>query len=235
MLDAIHRSYRPEYAFTPESMLSKIESARYPYGNIDLILVSHYHRDHFHAESIARHLLNNKGAELVSSPQVVEAVKKEVTRLEDYYKTKKTAETQFRTVDFDWKKSESVEAGGVKVEFLGLMHANSQRDDKYKKIQNFGHIIEISGKKLLHVGDADMFADNFSDFKLKEKDIDVAFVPYWYILTKTGREIMRDQIGATSYVAIHIPPTEQSKTVRSILSAMPGAVAFSTPGEMLNY
>ena len=235
MLDAIHRSYRPEYAFTPESMLSKIEGARYPYGSIDLILVSHYHLDHFHAESIARHMLNNKGAELVSSPQVIDLVKKETDRLENYYKTKKTSDSQFQKIAFEWKKSKSITKDKVKIEFLGLMHANSQKDEKYKKIQNFGHIIDISGKRLLHVGDADMFAENFSEFKLKEKKIDVAFVPYWYILMKEGRDLMKNHIGAKTYVAVHVPPTGQSRTMREILSAMPGAVVFSASGEMLNY
>ena len=72
LLDAIHRRYKPAYAFTPEAMLAKIESARYPYNKINLILVSHYHLDHFHPESIASHLANNNRAMLISSDQVID-------------------------------------------------------------------------------------------------------------------------------------------------------------------
>ncbi|NNE67147.1 MAG: hypothetical protein HKN33_11335, partial [Pyrinomonadaceae bacterium] len=85
LLDAIHRQYKPAYAFTPEDILSKIESARYPYGNTSLILVSHNHLDHFHAESIARHLMNNNNAVLVSSDQVVDEVEKSGAELKKLF------------------------------------------------------------------------------------------------------------------------------------------------------
>jgi L-ascorbate metabolism protein UlaG (beta-lactamase superfamily) len=215
-------------------MLTKIEGARYPYGNISLLLVSHNHLDHFHAESVARHLMNNSGAQLVSSTQVIDEVLAANEKLKEKYGKSNTRDAQLKKIEHVWKKTDTFEKDGVKVRFLSLLHANS-KVEKYRKIQNLGHLIEIGGKKLLHIGDADMFEKNFSEFKLNEENIDVAFIPYWFILSKEGRSLIKNHINAKTIVAVHVPPKDQSKTIRDLLGAMPSAVVFSQTGEMLNY
>jgi L-ascorbate metabolism protein UlaG (beta-lactamase superfamily) len=117
---------------------------------------------------------------------------------------------------------------------MSFLHANSKLT-AYKDIQNFGHLIEIGGKKILHIGDADMFAENFSSFNLRDENLDVVLVPYWFVLSKEGRDILRNQLKAKTIVAIHVPPQDQSETLRGLLDAMPSAVVFSQTGEMLNY
>lgn len=234
LLDAIHRNYKPAYAFTPDEILQKIETARFPYNKIDLILVSHYHLDHFHAESIAKHLKNNPKSIIASSEQVVVAVEEELSKLAGRDGKPSAVKNRLRKIRYEWKTSTKFEEDGLKVKFLSLLHANSKLA-AFKNIQNFGHIIEIGGKKLLHVGDADMFADNFTAFELEKESIDIAFVPYWFLLSEEGRDILRVQIRAKTIVAIHVPPSGQSTTIRNILGAMPSAIVFSQPGEMLNY
>ncbi len=76
LIDGLHREYGPEYAFLPAADREKIETAKAPFDQIDLILVSHRHLDHFHPESIGRHLQHNSKAVLVSSQQVVDEVEK---------------------------------------------------------------------------------------------------------------------------------------------------------------
>ncbi|MDH3528286.1 MAG: MBL fold metallo-hydrolase [Acidobacteriota bacterium] len=234
LLDAIHRRYKPEYAFTPEDILSKIESSRYPYNRFNLILVSHNHGDHFNAESIAMHLMNNSSATLVSSDQVIDEVLKARDELAGSTGRKASSPSQFIRIKHEWKKSAVYEGEGLKVRFLGLLHANSKLP-AYRDIQNFGHLIEIDGKKLLHIGDADIFTENFGSFGLENEVIDVAFVPYWFLLSKDGRAILNKELKAKTVVAIHVPPTGQSKTIRDILDSFPSAVVFSEQGEMLNY
>lgn len=47
LLDGLHREYGPEYAFLPPAQREKIETAQAPFDEIDLILLSHLHLDHF--------------------------------------------------------------------------------------------------------------------------------------------------------------------------------------------
>ena len=235
LIDAIHRRYKPAYAFTPEPVLSKIEAARHPYNRISLILVSHYHLDHFHAQSTASHLRNNSAAILASSPQVVDEVRKQSAKDETMNpRLPKIGDKQILEVDFETQKAVTHEFGKVKVKFLGLKHANSKLP-AFSGIQNFGHVIEIDGKKLLHIGDADMFAENFSAFELRKEQLDVAIVPYWFTLSRAGRKIIREIFNPKTVVAVHVPPTDQATAMREILGAMPSAVVFSDFGEMLSY
>jgi L-ascorbate metabolism protein UlaG (beta-lactamase superfamily) len=73
-------------------------------------------------------------------------------------------------------------SGGIKIKFLGLRPSG----ERFKEIQNLGCVIEIGGKKILHIGDADMTAENFSLFNLSHEKIDVAFIPYWYLMSSDG-------------------------------------------------
>jgi len=72
LIDGLHREYERDYAFLPTDQREKIENARAPFDQIDLILVSHRHLDHFHPESVGLHLQHNANAKLVSSQQVVD-------------------------------------------------------------------------------------------------------------------------------------------------------------------
>jgi Cft2 family RNA processing exonuclease len=65
LIDGLHREYGPDYAFLPDSERQKIETAKAPFDKIDLILVSHLHLDHFHAQSVGLYLQHNPRAVLV--------------------------------------------------------------------------------------------------------------------------------------------------------------------------
>ena len=71
LIDGLHRPYRSSYPVLPEPYREQIETAQAPFHESDLFLVSHMHLDHFHPESVARHLRHNAGARFVSSKQVV--------------------------------------------------------------------------------------------------------------------------------------------------------------------
>ena len=44
LIDGLHREYGPEYAFLPAAEREKIETAKAPFDQIDLVLVSHRHK-----------------------------------------------------------------------------------------------------------------------------------------------------------------------------------------------
>jgi L-ascorbate metabolism protein UlaG (beta-lactamase superfamily) len=88
-------------------------------------------------------------------------------------------------------------------------------------------VIELDGKKLLHIGDADMTEENFSSLGLVEEKIDVAFVPYWFLLSNAGREIVQKQIRPKQVIAMHVPPAEAAQVAGLVRKAYPGALTFT--------
>ena len=96
LIDGLHREYKPDYAFPPKNLLTALETAQPPYNEIDLVLVSHLHLDHFHPESVGLHLKNNPRAQLLSSEQIADGVKKE-------YGDYAGIEKQVRRITPEWK------------------------------------------------------------------------------------------------------------------------------------
>lgn len=216
LIDGLHREYKPAYAFPPADLLESLENARSPYDKINLLLVSHIHLDHFHPESVALYLKNNPKATLATSEQAIEQISENFV---DYGKVK----SQIKPIKHEWKKSTEIIQDGIKVKFLGLRHANPQ----HRSIQNLGHIIEIGGRKLLHIGDADMTTENFADFKISEEKIDVAIIPFWYLLSESGRKLIKEQFDPKHIVAVHISPDDAESVTKQIKEFYPDATAFT--------
>ncbi|HEX7330435.1 MAG TPA: MBL fold metallo-hydrolase [Pyrinomonadaceae bacterium] len=224
LIDGLHREYEPAYAFLPPAEREKIETAKAPFDKIDLILVSHRHLDHFHPESVGRHLQHNPKAILVSSQQVVDEVEK---NFKDYQAVK----ARITGATPPWKEKVAMKVAGVDFEILNLRHGT----ERHAGIQNLGHIIKLGGKKLLHIGDADTAVENFEKFNLDEEGIDIAFIPFWFLIGSDGQTIVRDHIKPKQIIAVHISPSEGDKTTTQIKQAFPGAVAFTALLEKRQY
>lgn len=216
LIDGLHRQYKPDYLFPPPDLLRKMEAAQSPFDQIDLVLVSHIHLDHYHAESVGLHLKNNRKAVLVSSQQVVEGLEKDFA---DY----RLIKSRVKAITPQWKEKSDLNIAGISITIMGLRHGS----ERFRSIQNLGHIIRLGGKKLLHIGDADSSAENFEGFRLVDERIDIAFIPYWFLLYKSGQAIVRDYIKPRHIIAVHIPPTEAESSSQKITEAFPDAVCFT--------
>ena len=224
LIDGLHREYERDYASLPPAEREKIETAKPPFDKIDLILVSHRHLDHFHPESVGLHLQHNPNTQLVTSQQVVDEVEK---NFKDYHaiKARMTGATP------PWKERVAMKVSGIEFEILRLSHGTG----RHATIQNLGHIVKLGGKKLLHVGDADTAVENFERFNLDEEQIDVAFLPFWFLIGAEGQTIVRDHIKPKHIIAVHISPDESERTLAHVRQAFPGSVAFKTMLEKKAY
>jgi L-ascorbate metabolism protein UlaG (beta-lactamase superfamily) len=224
LIDGLHREYKPAYLFPPPEMQAVLENARAPYDMINVLLVSHVHLDHFHPEAIGQYLKANPKSVLVSSGQAVDEVTKGFAEHEK-------VRPQIKPVNHEWKKATEMNLDGVKIKFLGLRHSG----EHFKSIQNLGHVIELGGKKLLHIGDADMTAENFAAFNLASEKIDIAFIPYWFLITADGRAFVKEHFNAKNIIAVHIPPAEAEKVTRQLAKDLPEAIAFTRILEDRNF
>ena len=163
MLDGLFRhGVAYGYERIPNDEWKKLESAVAPYNKETILLVSHPHADHFNAKSVALHLKNNSKSKLYSSAQVIEAVSE--------YLEKKHIDSQLVEVTPELKKSESIQFNKWSIDFLRLRHGTTRN----YKIHNLGHVININGTKILHIGDAEMSDENFEQFRLVEQSINIA-------------------------------------------------------------
>jgi L-ascorbate metabolism protein UlaG (beta-lactamase superfamily) len=226
LIDGLHRKERvfSHYAFLPTAEREKIETAQPPYDKIDLLLFSHRHYDHFHAEAAGLHLKHNPKTRLVSSHQVVSEVEK---NFKDY----KEIEARVISTTPPLKERVAVNIAGIDFELLGLGHGSGS----FREIQNLGHLIKLGGKKLLHVGDAELETEIFEKFNLDEEGIDIAILPFWFLVGKDGQTIVKEHIKPKHIIAVHIETMTAAKIASQIKEAFPDATTFTTMLEKKRY
>jgi L-ascorbate metabolism protein UlaG (beta-lactamase superfamily) len=217
LIDGLHRRYKDDYAFLPDAEREKIEAARPPFDRIDLVLVSHLHGDHFDPDSVGRYLKNNTKAVFASSQQVVDEV---ATKFAEYGAIKE----RITPITYTLKSIQPVKIAGIDVTFLGVGHGSG----RHASIQNLGHIISLGGKKLLHIGDADISDEIFDAFDLEQQRIDVAFLPSWFLTSKDGQALIERHIRPKHIIAVHVGPGDSEEITREVKKNFPAADVFST-------
>jgi L-ascorbate metabolism protein UlaG (beta-lactamase superfamily) len=215
LIDALVRPNRLHYSVLPDGPREAIETAVPPWEGIDLVLVSHMHADHFHAEAVGRHLARAGGARLVSSEEVVGLV-------EDGFPDWGGIRDRVQGIAWEVGRKETVTAGGATVTFVGLSHGSGP----VATVQNFGHLVRIGRWKVFHGGDAVPSTENFAGSGLAEEGIDVALLPWWHIASAPAVAVVRLHLAPKRIVLIHVAPSEEQQVEEAIRAFAPDAVMF---------
>ncbi len=226
LVDGLHRNDRSfsHYAFLPPTQREKIETAQTPFEKIDLLLFSHRHYDHFHAEAAGLHLKHNPKTVLVSSQQVTSEVAQN-------FKEYEAIRTRVLSATPPLKERVAMKVAGIEFEMLGLGHGSGRNSE----IQNLGHVIKLGGRKLLHVGDVEFETGIFEKFNLDEEGIDIAILPYWLLVGKEGQTIVKDHIKPKHIIAVHLETLNAEKITSQVKQFFPDAIAFTTMLEKRRY
>lgn len=196
IVDGLYHGLRGYVAPTVEQR-GRRERAEPPFDAVDVVLATHHHPDHFDAEVVARHLVANPRAVLVTTPMAVDLVQSE----DDRYRS---ISERVRAVFPDEGESKHLEIDGVRVEVLNLHHGRRRS----LPVENIGFVVEMEGVSFLHIGDTLATAEELAALDLAQRGIDVAFVPYWHLLDAETAHDYLEAIGATSVVAMHLPTAD---------------------------
>jgi L-ascorbate metabolism protein UlaG (beta-lactamase superfamily) len=216
LIDGLHRKYEDSYAYLPDAEREKIEAAKPPFDKIDLILVSHRHGDHFHPESVGSYLRSSKATLFASSQQVVDET---AAKFAGFAEIKK----RVTAIPYELRSRKPMRLADIDVEFLGVGHGSG----RHATIQNLGHVITLGGKKVLHIGDADLTPEIFDAFDLETRGIDIAVLPFWFLTAEGGRKIVEQHIKPKHIIATHIGPAEAKQTATDVKKHFPNADVFT--------
>jgi L-ascorbate metabolism protein UlaG (beta-lactamase superfamily) len=218
LLDAPIRDGIAPYATSAADERRRLEAALAPYDRIDAILVTHWHEDHFSAEAVAAHLAHDARTVVVSSPEVIERVRRAAPDL---------PAARLRAVLPAAGASEAITVAGVPIHVLRVRHNPARRLPE----QHVGFLIGDAAP-VLHVGDADPVADNFR--ALQELPApDVALLPFWYVTGASNRAMVHSAIRPRRVVAMHAPPADAA-TIAPELDGAPFPIVLAhEPGREL--
>jgi L-ascorbate metabolism protein UlaG (beta-lactamase superfamily) len=209
LIDALFRRYQG-YAVPADSTQAALQAARPPFDAVDLILVTHHHGDHFHPAPVAAHLRANPRATLLTSRQVIDSLRGRLAA-----RDLATPRFMARTTAVRTRRREVV--NGIPVDLLGLPHHD---------LEHLGFVVELGGRRVLHVGDTDDDEATFAALRLDTARIDVALLPQWMVRSRKGRRVIARWIRPRQVVAFHVGEREGARAVRAVQAAMPGAVTF---------
>ena len=187
---------------------AKVTNAQAPYDDVDLILITHNHSDHYSTSAVNTHLSNNANARLIAPPPVAANF----------------SGAQIVNSSPARGESETLTLNGIEVEVLHLRHFDAFGND-FSGVQNFGYLVKIGGANILHLGDVDMTVENFQNFGLVEKGIDVVLIPTFnapaHFLT-SHRDALNSEIQPAHIIGLHLLPRSIATITQQVNNLYPG-------------
>jgi len=207
LVDALQK--HPRFFPTPEDVLEKMMDSQSPFENIDILLVTHSHGDHFDPDLTAQFLSYNPGTILVSCPRVIERLKRVMK--DDFRKISK----QVKNIDLGFGEAAGFTAHGIKLKALGLSHS-------YPDYINLGFIINFNGITLFHPGDmhTEPSQEYLKALHIENEGIDIVF----------GAPVLDSPLWKDNkpqyYIPMHIKPELMESISKEILKENPDAIIF---------
>lgn len=212
------------YGGLPPDAARQFDQAAGAFAGIDLALVSHSHHDHNQPIHACRFLQVSELTAFKSSPQVLGL-------MHERCRAFLTASPRVEEMNPDDGQHFAFEKGRANVTVFPLSHGSG----RFAHIQNFGHLIELGGMTVLHIGDAAMDSENFARAGLQRRRIDVALIPYWFFKPGPGESVIRQFMDAPHKIAVHIPPGEMAEIAAYMSENFPGVVILSRPLEEIDF
>ena len=222
LIDALFLKYKTGFATPADSTQAALALARPPFDNVDLILATHYHGDHFHPQPVAAHLVANPRATLATSSQVIDSLRGRVRAGSPL-----DSRILVRTTAPGARRREVI--NGIPVEFLGIPHGTGPSN--HLAIEHLVYIVELGGKRVLHVGDAILSDENVRAFRLDTARIDVALVPTWVATGRSSRQAIERWVKPKQVVAFHVGEGGGERASREVRAVMPGAITLTRERE----
>lgn len=230
MIDGFCNSILPIYKSpsdeTKEFMISGINQ----FENIDALLFTHNHPDHFDAQSTVSFLKNNKKTIILAPSKVIMEIKQGFPDIES---------RRLVNLKETLGKTEDININGIDIKSISMLHDGKE----YRNVSNLAYLVNIAGKRVLHVGDAKPIKENYIHLGLIQENIDLLIAPFPYIGLPGARQVIEKYIKPRKIALVHLPYREMDtygwidQTMKSYLrvkDTITETVFFENIGEFIN-
>jgi L-ascorbate metabolism protein UlaG (beta-lactamase superfamily) len=182
-----------DYFFLPStSNRLKIIEGLPPFDNINLILITHVHGDHFNPFLAENYLINNRETKMICPPQVYQ-------QMQDSCHQFFQIESQLVSQPLNMHESKSLNINHIPITAIRLQHGSTRNLDSvdykdytdYEKTENWGYVIRVANNTIFHQGDGSLKMNEQALLKIKEK-IDVAYLSFFDWDSTSFQLIQRD-------------------------------------------
>ncbi len=204
------------YTNLPEEERQLVRTGKGKWRDVDIVLTTHHHFDHFNAQIVGEHLAANPNAVFAGTGQAADRLRIDFPGW---------ADVADRAHGFSPRETgtQTLEHQGMIVTFYDVPHAGSNRD----VTENVAIMVEIDGVKVIHFGDASTEPRDYEGLGLPDENIDLALVPAWFVSYSSGMRIVHSLIGAKSNIAMHLYPERDTEMEKAVRTDWPNLRLFS--------
>lgn len=212
------------YGALPPEAVPSFNQALAEFADIDLALVSHRHHEHNQPEFACGFMQVSAATELYTSEQVIGLMREKCRSFV-------TTSPRVHEIDPQYGVPYVIDVPGAKVTVFPLSHGTRKK----ARIQNFGHLVEIGGVSVLHIGDAAKNPKDFEQAGLGQRKVDVALIPFLYFQPGPGAELVKRFLDAPLKIAVHIPPSEMEEVKAFMAESYPKVVIMERPLDRIRF
>lgn len=200
LIDGLFHDRERGFSNIPEQELHNILAGKDEFKDIDYILFTHYHPDHFSAEYTMEYLKNND----ISCILLPSDESGEISELQDYIKENYV---DYRLLNMPIGESYFFKVKkDISVTVFKAFHMGKQ----YSAIENYCFLLSLGKKNILFTADAD-YIDSYFETPLSSVNVDTVFVNPLFFNNKAGRTVIEKVIQSNKVGLYHIPFTKDDK------------------------
>jgi L-ascorbate metabolism protein UlaG (beta-lactamase superfamily) len=141
LIDALFDAGAPNYLAPSPELLDRIVTGKGPFADIDILLVTHAHGDHFSPAIVLRYLRAHPRCQLVAHRQAIDKLRGD----ESY----KDVQKQVHELNLEPGARGQLTLNGIVVSALRLNHSQPHTETR-----NLVFAVDLGGARFLHMGDA---------------------------------------------------------------------------------
>lgn len=224
LFDPLFRESYGQYRLVPDAMRAALFEGSAPWDGIDAVFISHYHDDHFAPDEMLI-LMRQQPQLLLFAPRQAVAAMRKFDDDESLFERVTAVNLAYRDAPVSYTRP------GLLIEAVRIPH--SGWPDRRTDVENIAWRVTLDdGPTVLHLGDADTRDAHFANDPeyWRQRYPDMAFPPYWFFLSNSGKDVLTTRIRAGHAVGVHVPvsvPQQENKRD----PALQGVDLFTTPGE----
>jgi len=207
LFDPLFRLSHDYYRSVPATMENGMLNGDPPFDGVDVVLVTHFHLDHFSPNLLLNYLMINPDATLFAPEQALDAMRR--------YAADEEAQLMERVTVLNlshFGEPFHQDLGEIVIESVRIPH--SGWPDANRGTQNLAYRVTLQGEAtVIHLGDAAPQADLFDKFEnfWGQRRAQLVLAPYWFLLDADGLRILQSSLGGAAAVGIHVPSEVQAR------------------------
>ncbi len=179
LVDALHNTKTYQFSRVPDELLKQIAGGAGDFADVDLLLYTHGHTDHYSKVWTQRCLDRNPNLRLVSPVNDFEGR---------------------AGVHVVSRPAEELQIAGMRIICKRIQHDGSE----YASVPNYAYLLDMEGYHVLLLGDGMLDAAAVRAV-VEGWDTHLAILNFPFLTLKRGRDILDNVICARRYLFFHLP------------------------------